>query len=72
VALVLALVCSIDQIIEAAEMKPTSEVQYEVREMKIGSECYVSVTRPNSVPTRMDGFANENEAREWIKQQKKN
>jgi len=53
-------------------MKPTSEVQYEVREMKIGSECYVSVTRPNSVPTRMDGFANENEAREWIKQQKKN
>jgi hypothetical protein len=53
-----------------AEMKAKSEVEYKVSEMKIGSECYVSVTRPNSVPTRMYGFANEDEAREWIKQQK--
>jgi hypothetical protein len=51
-------------------MKAKSDVEFEVRETKLGTECYVSVTRPNSIPARMYGFANEDEARAWIKQQK--
>jgi hypothetical protein len=50
-------------------MKAKSAAQYEVREMKIGPECYVRVTRPNAVATHVNGFANEREARKWIRQQ---
>jgi hypothetical protein len=50
-------------------MKAKSAAQYEVREMKIGPECYVRVTRPNAVATHVNGFANEREVRKWIRQQ---
>lgn len=51
-------------------MTARSEVQYEVCEMKIGSGCYVRVSQPGAVPKRVYGFADEPEARAWIKKTK--
>ena len=46
------------------------EVQFEVREVKIGRGYYVHVIPPNGVPEDVNGFETDHDAQEWIKAEK--
>ncbi|SHG10105.1 hypothetical protein SAMN05443248_0285 [Bradyrhizobium erythrophlei] len=50
-------------------MAASSEAKYEVCEMKIGPGCFIRITVSGAVPKHVYSFADEPEARAWIKQQ---
>jgi IS1 family transposase len=50
-----------------AKRKRESKVTFEIQEWKIGSGFYVRATFPDAAPVNVEGFQNEIEAAQWIK-----